>query len=90
MPQLIYLGMNDLRSDMMESDLAIITLVAIIVIGTSAVEMFKYYTKAKQRNNSHSVDDLLAQNKALVERIQVLEQLVTDDSFELKRKLNQL
>ncbi|MCW3172216.1 hypothetical protein [Shewanella subflava] len=74
----------------MESDLAIITLVAIIVIGTSAVEIFKYYTKAKQRNSRDSVDQLLAQNKALVARIQVLEQLVTDDSYDLKRKFNQL
>ncbi|GAA0792207.1 MULTISPECIES: hypothetical protein [Pseudomonadati] len=74
----------------MESDLAIITLVAIIVIGTSAVEMFKYYSKTKQKHNSHCVDDLLAQNKALIERIQVLEQLVTDDGYDLKRKFNQL
>ncbi|NKF52097.1 hypothetical protein G3R49_16150 [Shewanella sp. WXL01] len=31
----------------MENDIAIITLVALIVMGTTATELFKYYMKAK-------------------------------------------
>ncbi|WP_394129143.1 hypothetical protein [Shewanella maritima] len=74
----------------MESDLAIITLVVLIVTGTTASEMFKYYMKAKQANGGDNISDLKAQNKALVERVQVLEKLVTDEGFEVKQQINKL
>ncbi|UJF22308.1 hypothetical protein [Shewanella sp. OMA3-2] len=74
----------------MESDFAIITLVLIIVIGTTATEMFKYYMKHKQNLDTSSVAELKSQNQALVERVQVLERLVTDSDFELKQQFKQL
>ncbi|QDE33060.1 hypothetical protein [Shewanella polaris] len=74
----------------MDNDLAIIALVFIIVVGTTASEMFKYYMKHKQQADMGSVSDLQAQNQALIERVQVLEKLVTDSDFDLKQQFKQL
>ncbi|MBB1363491.1 MULTISPECIES: hypothetical protein [unclassified Shewanella] len=74
----------------MENDIAIIALVFIIVVGTTASEMFKYYMKHKQQTDTGSVSDLQAQNQALIERVQVLEKLVTDSDFDLKQQFKQL
>lgn len=74
----------------MENDFAIMALVLIIVIGTTASEMFKYYMKHKQHSDHGSVAELKSQNQALIERVQVLERLVTDSDFELKQQFKKL
>ena len=74
----------------MENDFAIITLVVFVVLGTTASEMFKYYMKAKQHTGGENINELKAQNQALIERVQVLERLVTDDTYELKKQFKNL
>ncbi len=56
----------------MENDFSIMILVLIIVIGTTASEMFKYYMKHKQNSDTGSMAELKSQNQALIERVQVL------------------
>jgi hypothetical protein len=46
--------------------------------------------KHKQQTDTGSVSDLQAQNQALIERVQVLEKLVTDSDFDLKQQFKQL
>jgi hypothetical protein len=52
--------------------------------------MFKHYLKHKQKADADGVADIKAQNQALIERIQVLEKLVTDSDFELKQQFKKL
>ncbi|GGP54263.1 hypothetical protein GCM10009347_21330 [Shewanella algicola] len=74
----------------MNEDMAIIALVFIVIVGTTASEMFKQYLKHKQKTEVDGLADLKAQNQALIERIQVLERLVTDNDFELKQQFKSL
>ncbi|MBB1318494.1 hypothetical protein H5123_12740 [Shewanella sp. SR43-4] len=74
----------------MDNDIAIIALVFIVIVGTTASEMFKHYLKHKQKADADGVADIKAQNQALIERIQVLEKLVTDSDFELKQQFKKL
>ena len=46
--------------------------------------------KHKQQTDTGCVSDLQAQNQALIERVQVLERLVTDSDFDLKQQFKQL
>ncbi|MGI2170988.1 hypothetical protein ACROAE_12520 [Shewanella sp. MF05960] len=74
----------------MNDDMAIIALVFIVIVGTTASEMFKHYLKHKQKAEADGLADMKAQNQALIERIQVLERLVTDSDFELKQQFKNL
>ncbi|WP_418357776.1 MULTISPECIES: hypothetical protein [Shewanella] len=74
----------------MNEDMAIIALVFIIIVGTTASEMFKQYLKHKQKAEVDGLADLKAQNQALIERIQVLEKLVTESDFDLKQQFKNL
>ena len=74
----------------MDNDIAIIALVFIVIVGTTASEMFKHYLKHKQKADADGVADIKAQNQALIERIQVLEKLVTDSDFVLKQQFKKL
>ncbi|MGX9462757.1 hypothetical protein ACWXWU_16215 [Shewanella sp. A14] len=74
----------------MDNDIAIIALAFIIVVGSTASEMFKYYMKHKQQADTGSVSDLKTQNQDLIDRIQVLEKLVTDSDFDLKQQFKKL
>jgi len=74
----------------MDNDIAIIALVFIVIVGTTASEMFKHYLKHKQKADADGVADIKAQNQALIERILVLEKLVTDSDFELKQQFKKL
>ena len=88
----------------MENDLFKLTLVVVIGVSVMASEMYKQYLCAKRRQpacdgqshlNTTSVDsqlktELMAQNQALKARIEVLERLVTEDSFELKQQFKHL
>jgi uncharacterized protein YpmB len=74
----------------MDNDIAIIALVFIVIVGTTASEMFKHYLKHKQKADADGVADIKAQNQALIERIQVLEKLVTDSDFELRQQFKKL
>ncbi|GGP47560.1 hypothetical protein [Shewanella saliphila] len=74
----------------MNEDMAIIALVFIVIVGTTASEMFKQYLKHKQKTEVDGLADMKAQNQALIERIQVLERLVTDNDFELKQQFKNL
>ena len=74
----------------MDNDIAIIALVFIVIVGTTASEMFKHYLKHKQKADADGVADIKAQNQALIERIQVLEKLVTDSDFALKQQFKKL
>ncbi|GGP96089.1 hypothetical protein [Shewanella ulleungensis] len=74
----------------MNEDMAIIALVFIIVVGTTASEMFKQYLRHKQKAEADGLADIKAQNQALIERIQVLEKLVTESDFDLKQQFKNL
>lgn len=74
----------------MNEDMAIIALVFIIVVGTTASEMFKQYLRHKQKAEADGLADIKAQNQALIERIQVLEKLVTESDFDLKQQFKKL
>jgi hypothetical protein len=88
----------------MENDLFKLTLVVVIGVSVMASEMYKQYLRAKRRQtacdgqshlNTTSADsqlktELMAQNQALKARIEVLERLVTEDSFELKQQFKHL
>ncbi|GGI90212.1 hypothetical protein [Shewanella gelidii] len=78
----------------MENDYVIFALVVLLVIGSTATELFKSYlkTKAQTRNkdNDSAVAELKQENNQLRERIQVLEKIVTEDSHQLKTEINRL
>ena len=74
----------------MDNDMAIIALVFIVIVGTTASEMFKHYLKHKQKAEADCLTDMKKQNQALIERIQVLEKLVTDSDFDLKQQFKKL
>ncbi|ARD24343.1 MULTISPECIES: hypothetical protein [Shewanella] len=78
----------------MEQEYAILALVIIITVGTTATEMFKHYVKSKTSNladnHSHELDALRQQNNELKQRIATLEKIVTEPEYDLKQQINSL
>ena len=82
----------------MENEYVLMVIMVTFIIGISATEMFKHYLKARQfgvgaADDSHlkdKVTQLSLQNQALIERVQVLEKIVTEPEYELKQQINQL
>ncbi|MBB1268470.1 hypothetical protein [Shewanella sp. SR44-3] len=85
----------------METDLFKFTLVLVIGVSVMVSEMYKQYLRSKTRQpacdaksqlnaDSQLKTELMAQNQALKARVEVLERLVTEDSFELKQQFKHL
>ncbi|ASF16459.1 hypothetical protein ACE02Y_08070 [Shewanella xiamenensis] len=68
----------------MEKEFIIMVIMVTFIIGVSATEMFKHYLKMRQLGggNDRQLEDKLTQlslqNQVLIERVQVLERIVTD------------
>ncbi|MFB2775545.1 hypothetical protein [Shewanella xiamenensis] len=68
----------------MEKEFIIMVIMVTFIIGVSATEMFKHYLKMRQLGggNDLQLEDKLTQlslqNQVLIERVQVLERIVTD------------
>lgn len=68
----------------MEKEFIIMVIMVTFIIGVSATEMFKHYLKMRQLGggNDRQLEDKLTQlslqNQILIERVQVLERIVTD------------
>ncbi|WP_297895261.1 hypothetical protein [Shewanella sp.] len=70
----------------MENEYVLMVIMVTFIIGMSATEMFKHYLKARQLGLSATdngqledkVTQLSLQNQALIERVQVLEKIVTE------------
>ncbi|UML93847.1 hypothetical protein [Shewanella xiamenensis] len=68
----------------MEKEFIIMVIMVTFIIGVSATEMFKHYLKMRQLGggNDRQLEDKLTQlslqNQVLIERVQVLEHIVTD------------
>ena len=68
----------------MEKEFIIMVIMVTFIIGVSATEMFKHYLKMRQLGggNDRQLEDNLTQlslqNQVLIERVQVLERIVTD------------
>ncbi|MCR4534018.1 phage shock protein B [Shewanella xiamenensis] len=68
----------------MEKEFIIMVIMVTFIIGVSATEMFKHYLKMRQLGggNNPQLEDKLTQlslqNQVLIERVQVLERIVTD------------
>ena len=68
----------------MEKEFIIMVIMMTFIIGVSATEMFKHYLKMRQLGggNDRQLEDKLTQlslqNQVLIERVQVLERIVTD------------
>jgi len=67
-------------------------MVVIIVALGVASGMYTDYQKTQRqvRKNRDSDDDLRAELDALEERVNVLEEIVTDNKYQLKRELDSL
>ena len=82
----------------MENEYVLMVIMVTFIIGMSATEMLKHYLKARQlgvgaADDSHlkdKVTQLSLKNPALIERVQVLEKIVTEPEYELKQQINQL
>ena len=67
----------------MEKEFIIMVIMVTFIIGVSATEMFKHYLKMRQLGggNDRQLEDKLTQlslqNQVLIERVQVLERIVT-------------
>ena len=68
----------------MENEYVLMVIMVTFVGGISATEMFKHYLKIRQLGggNDRQLEDKLTQlslqNQVLIERVQVLERIVTD------------
>lgn len=68
----------------MENEYVLMVIMVTFIIGVSATEMFKHYLKMHQQSggNDRLLEDKLTQlslqNQVLIERVQVLERIVTD------------
>ena len=78
----------------MEQEYAIVALVIVITVGTTATEIFKQYMKSKSANKSgqqtEELNLLRQQNNELKQRIATLEKIVTEPEYELKQQINSL
>ncbi len=80
----------------MENEYVLLVIMVTFIIGISATEMFKHYLKMRQLGggNNRQLEDKLTQlslqNQVLIERVQVLEKIVTEPEYDLKQKINAL
>ncbi|WP_394204197.1 hypothetical protein [Shewanella waksmanii] len=73
--------------------LVMIVMLAFIACATFS-ELFKYYLKTKRVSNADiknsEIDLLRQQNRQLQERVETLEKIVTEPSYDLKQRINAL
>lgn len=80
----------------MENEYVLLVIMVTFIIGVSATEMFKHYLKMRQQGggNNRQLEDKLTQlslqNQVLIERVQVLEKIVTEPEYDLRQKINAL
>jgi len=70
----------------------VFVMVIVIVALSIGAGMFRDYQKTQRqvRSNRDSDDDLRAELNALQKRVIVLEEIVTDSKYQLKRELDNL
>ncbi|MDJ0916373.1 MAG: hypothetical protein QNJ05_01335 [Woeseiaceae bacterium] len=66
----------------------VIWIVAIVAIASVLEKYLK--VRAKEKSNNEVSDDTLQKMEALEERIQVLERIVTENKFDLRKEINDL
>ncbi len=66
----------------------VIWIVAIVSIASVLEKYLKQ--RAKEKNNNEVSDDTLQKVDALEERIQVLERIVTENKFDLRKEIDKL
>ena len=66
----------------------VIWIVAIVAIASVLEKYLK--VRAKEKSNNEVSDDTLRKMEALEERIQVLERIVTENKFDLRKEINDL
>ena len=64
--------------------------VVIVVVSCGAGVLTKYFESRKNDNSAEASDDMLDEMNQLRQRIEVLEKIVTDESYQLNRELNNL
>jgi cell division protein FtsB len=78
----------------METEHLKLVVILIIVVSAISAEIVKYHLKIKSKTSKSQGNDEFAglkqENTALKARIEVLERLVTEDSFELKQQFKHL
>ncbi|MCG9698419.1 hypothetical protein [Shewanella sp. Isolate11] len=77
----------------MDKNVLITIMMITFIIGTTATEMLKHYMRAKRTHSSQADDELKQlrqQNQHLEKRVQVLEKIVTENSYELNQQLKSL
>ncbi|AQS40678.1 hypothetical protein Sps_05615 [Shewanella psychrophila] len=78
----------------MEKELIIMVIMIISIASVTFTEGFKQYLKLKKVTKADIDQDeielLRKQNRHLEERVNTLEKIVTDNSYDLKREINAL
>jgi len=64
-------------------------IIAVVALGICGDIIKRYIDKREVRNDSET-DDLLRELEALTERVQILEEIVTDDRHRLKQDIAEL
>ncbi|MDJ0758652.1 MAG: hypothetical protein QNJ19_04595 [Woeseiaceae bacterium] len=66
----------------------VIWIVAIVSVASVLEKYLKQ--RAREKNNNDVSDDTLQRMEAMEERIQVLERIVTENKFDLRKEINDL
>ena len=66
----------------------VIWIVAIVAMASVLEKYLK--VRAKEKSNNEVSDETLQKMEALEERIQVLERIVTENKFDLRKEINDL
>ena len=78
----------------MEKDIILMIVMIAFIVSVTLTEGFKHYLKLRKVTKTDINQDELAllrkQNSHLEERVQILEKIVTDGSYDLKREINAL
>lgn len=78
----------------MEKELIIMIIMIVSIASATFTEGFKQYLKLKKVTkddiNQDELELLRKQNRHLEVRVQTLEKIVTDNSYDLKREINAL
>ncbi|MFC6440564.1 hypothetical protein [Bowmanella sp. JS7-9] len=68
-----------------------LTSIGIIAILTwGMIELVKQFKRGDSKQNSKTVNELQSQVQQLRERVEVLEKIVTDNSYDLKKQFDNL
>lgn len=68
-----------------------LTSIGIIAILTwGMIELVKQFKRGDSKQNSKTVNELQGQVQQLRERVEVLEKIVTDNSYDLKKQFDNL